>query len=120
MLRRKTVIAFISVFTAFLIISCGGGGGGEIAGEGGPDVSPDNISEAITGTASLTATRQEQRPHPERLLLNLKLLLQQKGRLIQELILQQLQPAAKPTTPEWIQIIVSQTQQTTQQFIRML
>ncbi len=56
MLRRKTVIAFISVFTAFLIISCGGGGGGEIAGEGGPDVSPDNISEAITGTASLTAT----------------------------------------------------------------
>lgn len=56
MLKRKTVIALISAFTAFLIISCGGGGAGETAGIGGPEVSPDNITEAVTGSdiASLT------------------------------------------------------------------
>lgn len=54
MLKRKTVIALISVFTAFLIISCGGGGGGETAGVGGPEISPDNISEAVTDSAGAT------------------------------------------------------------------
>ena len=57
MLTRKIVIAFISVFTAFLIISCGGGGGGgEISGEGGPEISPDNISEAVIDSAGVTAS----------------------------------------------------------------
>lgn len=52
MLSRKTVIALISVFAAFLIISCGGGGGGGNVGQGGPDISPDNISG--TNTAGTT------------------------------------------------------------------
>lgn len=57
MLSRKAVIVFISVFAAFLIISCGGGGGGGTsAGVGGPEVSPENISDAVTGSGSSSLT----------------------------------------------------------------
>jgi len=60
MLNRKFAIVLISVFTAFLIIACdGGGGGGSSSGSGGPDVSPDSVTEAEVGsdltTASLTS-----------------------------------------------------------------
>ena len=58
MLKRKTVIAIISIFTAFLIISCGGAGGGDNSGAGGPEVSPDDITTTVTGsdTSSVTTT----------------------------------------------------------------
>ncbi len=52
MLSRKLVIALMSVFAAFLIISCGGGGGAGNVGQGGPDISPDNISD--TNSAGTT------------------------------------------------------------------
>jgi len=57
MIKRKTVIALISIFTAFLILACGGGGGaGETAGVGGPEISPDSITEAVTGSDSVSLT----------------------------------------------------------------
>ena len=56
MIKRKILASFLSLTLAGFLFSCGGGGGSNV-GAGGPDISPDNTSEAVldsTDTAVVT------------------------------------------------------------------
>ncbi len=47
----KKFILIISAFALALFIACEGGGGGTATGEGGPDVSPDDIQSLLGGNS---------------------------------------------------------------------
>lgn len=46
---KKLLIPILSLALAGFLFSCGGGGGSNV-GAGGPDISPDNTSEAVIGS----------------------------------------------------------------------
>jgi len=48
-MAKKILVPFLSLALAGFLFSCGGGGGSNV-GAGGPDVSPDNTSEAVIGS----------------------------------------------------------------------